>query len=100
MTDKQKILLEKFLNRRFGDLVLSEFKNGKYKTLKVKDSKKNIFIYEEKNEMIFCNSEVVIDPMLKMFKTDYSETYDFVKDWIKCKFGLDCIDIAGLPQEE
>ena len=50
--------------------------------------------------MIFCNSEVVIDPILKMFKTDYSETYYFVKEWIKCKFGLDCIDIVGIPPPE
>jgi hypothetical protein len=50
--------------------------------------------------MIFCNSEVVIDPILKMFKTNYSETYDFVKEWIKCKFGLDCIDIVGVPPPE
>ena len=100
MTDKEKILVEKFLNRRFGDLILSEFVEGKYKTLKSKNSKKNIFLYEEKHDMIFCNSDVVIDPILKMFKTDYSETYDFVKGWIKCKFDLDCIDLVGVPPEK
>ena len=100
MTDKEKILVEKFLNRRFGDLTLSEFKDGKYKTLKLKNSKKNIFLYEEKHDMIFCNSDVVIDPILKIFKTDYSETYDFVKDWIKCKFDLDCIDLVGVKPQE
>jgi hypothetical protein len=95
MTDKETKLVENFLNRRFNNLILTEFKNGKYKTLKIKNSKKNIFIYEEKHEMIFCNSEIVIDPILKMFKTDYSETYDFVKEWVKCKFDIDCIDIVG-----
>jgi hypothetical protein len=35
-----------------------------------------------------------------MFKTDYSETYDFVKDWIKCKFDIDCIDLVGVPPQE
>ena len=95
MTDKETKLVENFLNRRFNNLILTEFKNGKYKTLKIKNSKKNIFIYEEKHEMIVCNSEIVIDPILKMFKTDYSETYDFVKEWVKCKFDIDCIDIVG-----
>ena len=46
MTDKEKNLVEKFLNRRFKDLVLTEFVDGKYKTLKPKNSKKHIFIYE------------------------------------------------------
>ena len=95
MTDKETKLVENFLNRRFNNLILTEFKNGKYKTLKIKNSKKNIFIYEEKHEMIFCNSVIVIDPIVKMFKTDYSETYDFVKEWVKCKFDIDCIDIVG-----
>jgi hypothetical protein len=86
MTDKEKILVEKFLNRRFNELILSEFQKGKYKSLKTKNSKKNIFLYEEKHKMISCNSEVVIDPIVKMFKTEYSETYEFVKEWIKLKF--------------
>ena len=95
MTDKEKKHIENFLNTHYGKLHMSET-NGQYKVLGHQNKKTMIFLIEEKNDQIFVDSKKVIDPILKIFATDYSETYDFVKEWILKKYGLDCIDLVGM----
>jgi hypothetical protein len=46
------------------------------------------------------DSKKVIDPILKIFRTDYSETYDFVKEWLFKKYDLDCIDLVGITNSQ
>jgi hypothetical protein len=31
-----------------------------------------------------------------MFKTEYSETFDYVKSWLLEKYDMDCIDVVAL----
>jgi hypothetical protein len=95
MTDKEKKHIENFLNTHYGKLHMFET-NGQYKVLGHQNKKTTIFLIEEKNDQIFVDSKKVIDPILKIFATDYSETYDFVKEWILKKYGLDCIDLVGM----
>ena len=100
MTEKEKKYIEKFLNAHFGKLELTEMKNGEYKSLGHQNKKSTIFIVEEKNSQIFVDSKKVIDPILKIFRTDYSETYDFVKEWLFKKYDLDCIDLVVITNSQ
>ena len=99
MTDKEKTRIEKFLEIHFGNLELSETRQGLYKSLGHKDDNSTIFLIEETNSQIFVDTKKVIDPIFSMFNTDYTETYDFVKEWVLKKYGLDCIDFVGIKPE-
>lgn len=99
MTDKEKKRIEKFLEIHFGNLEMSEKRQGQYKSLGYKDDNSTIFLIEETNSQIFVDSKKVIDPIFSMFNTDYTETYDFVKKWVLKKYGLDCIDFVGINTE-
>lgn len=96
MTDKEKNRIEKFLELHYGNLELTTTREGKYKSLSHIDDKSTIFLLEQTNLQIFLDSKKVIDPIFSMFNTEYSETYDFVKDWVKKKYNLDCIDFVGV----
>jgi len=96
MTDKEKNRIEKFLELHYGNLEIKTTREGKYKSLNHKDDKSTIFLVEQTNLQIFLNSKKVIDPIFSMLNTDYSETYDFVKYWVKKKYNLDCIDFVGV----
>ena len=99
MTDKEKTRIEKFLEIHFGNLELTEKRQGLYKSLGHKDDNSAIFLIEEINSQIFVDTKKVINPILSMFNTDYTETYDFVKEWVLKKYGLDCIDLVGIKTE-
>ena len=99
MTDKEKKRIEKFLEIHFGNLEMSEKRQGQYKSLGHKDDNSTIFLIEENHSQIFVDAKKVIDPILSMFNTDYNETYDSVKEWILKKYGLDCIDLVGIKTE-
>jgi hypothetical protein len=95
MTDKEKKLIDKFLILNFGDLELETMKN-EMKVLSKKNLKTRVLLHEKKNEQIFVNTKVVVDPILNMFKTDYQETYEHIKKWFCDKYDLDCIEIVGV----
>jgi hypothetical protein len=99
MTDKEKTRIEKFLEIHFGNLELNQTRQGLYKSLGHKNDNTTIFLIEETNSQIFVDTKKVIDPIFSMFNTDYTETYDFVKEWVLKKYGLDCIDLVGLKIE-
>jgi hypothetical protein len=99
MTDKEKTRIEKFLEIHFGNLETVPNRNGKYKSLGYKDDNTTIFLIEESHSQIFVDSKKVISPIFSMFNTDYTETYDFVKEWVLKKYGLDCIDLVGINTE-
>lgn len=99
MTDKEKKRIEKFLDIHFGNLEMSEKRQGQYKSLGHKDDNSTIFLIEESYSQIFVDAKKVIDPILSMLNTDYNETYDFVKEWILKKYGLDCIELVGIKTE-
>lgn len=86
MTDKEKTRIEKFLEIHFGNLELNKTGQGLYKSLGHKDGNSTIFLIEETNGQIFVDVKKVIDPIFSMFNTDYTETYDFVKEWIQKKY--------------
>ena len=99
MTDKEKTRIEKFLEIHFGNLETVSNRNGKYKSLGHKEDNTTIFLIEESHSQIFVDSKKVISPIFSMFNTDYTETYDFVKEWVLKKYGLDCIDLVGINTE-
>lgn len=94
MTEVQERGINKFLNLHYGNLEVGTTRMG-YKTLKIKDTDRKIFITEETNNLIYVDTNYVIHPILSMFRTDYTETYDYVKNWLLKKYGLDCLDIVG-----
>lgn len=98
MTEKEKKYIEKFLITHFGKLNLTETKNGEFKILGHTNKKTTIFLLDEKNSQIFVDSKKVIEPILTIFQTDYSETYDFVKEWLLKKYDLDCIELVGVKK--
>lgn len=100
MTDKEKTRIEKFLEIHFGNLEVNATRNGKYKSLGHKDDNTTIFLIEETNSQIFVDAKKVIDPILSMFNTDYTETYDFVKEWIQKRYGLECIELIEINSKE
>jgi hypothetical protein len=85
---------KKYLDMYYGDMITSEY-NGRYKTLNTTKSSTKIFIYEEKTNFSYVNSKYVIEPIMKVFQTEYNETYDFVKDWFEKKYGYNCDDLIG-----
>ena len=95
MTDKEKTRIEKFLEIHFGNLELSETRQGLYKSLGHKDDNSTIFLIEETNSQIFVDTKKVIDPIFRMFNTDYTETYDFVKNWLLEKYNIESEEIIG-----
>jgi len=99
MTEKEKKRIEKFLEIHFGNLEISEKRQGLYKSLGHKDDNSTIFLIEENHSQIFVDAKKVIDPILSMLNTDYNETYDSVKEWILKKYDLDCIDLVGIKTE-
>lgn len=97
MTDKQKSGVEKFLERHMGDLIKHDYhKNNSYVILSKTEGGTKYFLYEEKHNLAYVNSKVVIDPILKIFQTDYNETYDFVNEWLKKKYGIVGDDLIGV----
>jgi len=96
MTDKEKNLISKFLNLHYNDLVEVNHLNGQIIALGKKNTKNKVFLYEQKHNTCYVNTNLVIEPIFKMFNTDYQETYDFVKKWLKEKYGLDGNELVGL----
>lgn len=99
MTDKEKNLITKFLNLHYGDLVEVVHLEGQFIALGKKNAPNKLFLYEQKHNSCYVNSKLVIEPLFKMFNTDYQETYDFVKEWVKEKYGLDGDELVGLKVE-
>jgi hypothetical protein len=99
MTDKEKNLITKFLNLHYGDLSEIVHLEGQFIALGKKNTSKKIFLYEQKHNTCYVNSNIVIEPIFKMFNTDYQETYDFVKSWLKEKYGLDGDELVGLKPD-
>lgn len=99
MTEKEKSLITKFLNLNYGDLVEVVHLEGQFVALGKKNIKHKLFLYEQKHNTCYVNSKIVIEPLFKMFNTDYQETYDFVKDWVKEKYGLDSDEFVGLKPD-
>jgi|LakMenE01Jun11ns_1017448.scaffolds.fasta_scaffold8871897_1 hypothetical protein len=96
MDENKKVLVEKFMNMRFGNLVKSDHKSGQYISLQHPDTNKKIFLYEIKHDIITFNRNYVTEPILKIFKTEYNETFEYVKKWILEKYEIDCIDVVAL----
>ena len=94
MTELQTKSIDKYLNMYFNELTISDL-NGKYKVYSKKNPEVKIFLYEEKHNLSYVNSKYIIDPLLKVFQTDYNETYDFVKEWFEKKYDYNCDDLIG-----
>lgn len=92
LNKKQHIL--KFLNVHYGNLT-KETHNGRYERYFKKGSKKSLILHETKEEFIIVNVEMMVDPILSMFNTDYDETYELIKEWICEKYEINCIEIIG-----
>jgi hypothetical protein len=95
MIDDRKKYIDKFMTMRFGNLIKTEHKDGQYVSLLNPNTNKKIFLYEKKHEIITFSREYVTDPILSLFKTDYDETFEYVKNWLLEKYEMDCIDIVG-----
>jgi hypothetical protein len=86
--------VKKYLDVYYGDMITSDL-NGKYKVYSKKNPEVKIFLYEEKHNLSYVNSKYLIDPILKVFQTEYNETYDFVKEWFEKKYDYNCDDLIG-----
>jgi hypothetical protein len=96
MEENKKKNIEKFLKTHFSNLELSESAPKKFKSLHKKNSKEGIFLYEEKNSQIFVDQKTVIYPILKIFDSEYDETYELIKEWLKKTYELDSDEIVGI----
>jgi hypothetical protein len=94
MEPNRKNLIVKFLNVHYGNLV-KENHNGRYERYFKKGSKKSLILHETKEEFIIVNTEMMVNPILNMFNTDYNETYEIIKEWICEKYDINCIEIIG-----
>ena len=99
MTDKQIKLVRKFLDFNFSNLELGETRKKTHQTLSRRKGKIHIFLISKEQNEVYVNSKIVIDPMLKMFNTDYNETYKITQEWLLEKYELDCIDLVGVKIE-
>ena len=94
MTELQSKSIDKYLNMYFDGLTISEL-NGRWRIYSKKESEIRIFLYEEKHNLTYVNSKYIIDPILKIFQTEYNETYDFVQTWFEKKYDCECGDLIG-----
>ena len=94
MEPNKKNLIVKFLNVHYGNLV-KENHNDRYERYFKKGSKKSLILYETKEEFIIVNIKMMLNPILNMFNTDYTETYDFVKNWLLEKYNIESEEIIG-----
>jgi hypothetical protein len=100
MTELQKNAVSKFLNLHYGNLIVAEEKNGRYKTFSQKNFGDKIFILDSCEDrsidsVVFVSSKYVIDPILNMFNIDYNETYNFVEEWFSQKYKTKLDIITG-----
>lgn len=100
MTELQKDAASKFLNLHYGNLIVEEQRNGKYKVYNQETLGNKIFILDvsedrSKDIVVFVSTKYVIDPILNMFNTDYDETYTFVEEWFSQKYKTKCDIITG-----
>lgn len=99
MTDKEKNLIKKFLNIHYSNLAKVDHLNGQFVVLGNKNKPKKLLIYEQKHNITYLNSEMIIYPISNMFNTNYEETYEFVKNWLKIKYNIDCDNLVGLKPD-
>lgn len=96
MTDKQIKLVRKFLDFNFSNLELGETRKKTHQTLSRNNGKNHIFLISKEQNEVYVNSKIVIDPMLKMFNTDYTETYKLTQDWLLEKYNIKSDEIVGV----
>lgn len=96
MTDKERNLVLKFLNLQYGDLIEVDHQNGKYLVLTKKGSDVKIFFKDKVSNECYVRPEFVIYPIINMFKTEYQETYELIKNWLEEKYHLVCDELIGL----
>jgi hypothetical protein len=94
MEPTERNLILKFLNVHYGKLEKEEH-NGRYERYYKKGSRKSLILHEKKEEFIIFNTEMIVEPILNMFNTDYDETYEIIKEWICEKYDINCIKIIG-----
>lgn len=94
MKELQIIAIEKYLNMYFGELITSD--KPTYKLYLKKDSEIYFFIYDEKHNLLYVNTKYIVDPVLKVFQTEYSKTYDVIQEWFEKKYDHKCDDIVGI----
>lgn len=95
MDEKKKSHIDKYMNTMFGNLNRSETKTGNYIVLETAKTQKKVFIFDKKYEVVTFASRRVTEPIMTIFKTEYNETHEYVKDWLREKYTIDCIDVIG-----
>ena len=94
MTETQERGINKFLTLHYGNLEIGKTKRG-YKTFMIKDTDHKLFITEDTHNLIYVEKKYIITPILSIFRTEYDETYNYVKNWLFETYKLDCDDLFG-----
>ena len=88
MNSKKKILIKKFLSIHYNNLEYSPKRMMYYKEGNV------YFEYHPKDEIIFLNFKLMVEPMIKTFSIDISdpeiltEVYSIMEEWFEEKFNI------------
>ena len=88
MNPKKKILIKKFLSIHYNNLEYSPKRMMYYKEGTV------YFEYHPKDEIIFLNFKLMVEPMIKTFSIDISdpeiltEVYSMMEEWFEEKFNI------------
>lgn len=96
MSDKEKILIDKFLKKYYDDLEIVTIMENTYITLGQKNSNQKVFLYHAVSDTIFANNGRILDPIIKMFNTDYEETKNYIKEWVFKKYNIKSKLLVGL----
>jgi len=96
MNDKEKILINKFLNKYCNDLEVISVLDDNYITLGRKKDNQRVFLYHSKSDNLFANNDRILDPIVKMFNTDYAETQEYIKNWIFENYNIKSKKLIGM----
>ena len=94
---KREELIDKYLSKKYGDLIRYEPKNRPDLIFFVKDTKKDpikrdiVLYYNKDDQYVFINWDVVRD--VDIFTSDEWESKQFVKRWLKKTYGIDPIKL-------
>jgi len=96
MNDKEKILINKFLDKHCNDLEVINLLHSTYITLGRKKDSQKLFLYHSKSGNLFTNNDRVLNPIVKMFNTDYVETQEYIKNWVFENYNIKSKKLIGI----
>ncbi len=88
MNSNKKILIKKFLSLHYSNLEYSPKRMLYYKEGKV------YFEYQPKDEIIFLNFKLMVEPMIRTLRIDdkdpviLTEVYKVMEEWFEEKFNI------------